>query len=500
MHDMIDILVIDDEIDTCHYLSDILEKRGYRVCFATSGEAGVQLASEKHFAVALVDIILPGINGLEIIKKFKMDISPLTEVVIITNYGNLLTVVQAMEIDAFSLLNKPFESETKILLTVDRAVHRWRMKLNEERWGSLLKAKLEKQAKEISNLYSIISELNIGFDINTILEDIVVKAMSILQSEVGSLMLLDSDNKELHAKVIKGLPDGIKDKIRVKLGEDISGWVAANKKPLLCKDVRKDPRFKREPHERYYTHSLISAPLMADGELFGVLNINNKKDKSAYNQEDVRILEILATQAAFALNKAQLYKKLERSYVNVVALLINIIEARDDYTYAHSERVARLAGVIAKRMGFTGKDLENLTVAARLHDLGKIVIAETILAKKGPLNDEEWRKIRLHPQIGYRLLSPLNLLSREITNVIYQHHERYDGDGYPNGIVGEDISLGARIVSVADSFEAMTSSRPHRNALPRSKAIDELKRERGKQFDPKIVDTFLSCFCEAPFC
>ncbi len=500
MNDKIDILVIDDEIDTCHYLSDILEKRGYRVCFTTSGEAGVKLASEKHFAVALIDIILPEINGLEIIKKFKMDISPLTEVVIITNYGNLLTVVQAMEIDAFSLLSKPFENEEKIVLTVDRAIHRWKMKLNEERWGSLLKSKLEKQAKEISNLYSIISELNIGFDINTILEDIVVKSMSILQSEVGSLMLLDLDNQELHAEVLRGLPEGLKEKIRVKLGEDVSGWVAAHKKPLLCKDIRKDPRFKKKPNERYYTHSLISAPLMVDGELFGVLNINNKRDKSAYNQEDVRILEILATQAAFALNKAQLYKKLEKSYVNIVALLINIIEARDDYTYAHSERVARLAEIIAKRMGFKGKDLENLTIAARLHDLGKIVIAETILSKKGPLNDEEWQKMKLHPQIGYKLLSPLNLLSKDITDVIYQHHERYDGNGYPNGIVGEDIFLGARIVSVADSFEAMTSNRPHRNALPRSEAINELKRERGKQFDPNIVDTFLSCFSDVPIC
>ena len=332
-----------------------------------------------------------------------------------------------------------------------------------------------------------------GFEVNTILEDIVDKAMFILNSEVGSLMLLDKENNQLTIKVLKGLPAKFVNTVKVKVGEGISGWVAANRKSILCKDVRKDPRFRKNPHERYYTHSLISAPLRVNGELLGVININNKNDKSVFNQQDLRILEMLGTQAALALNRAQLYSKLEKSYINIVSLLINIIETKDVYTFAHSERVARFAESIAKKLHLTKKELKNIIIAARLHDLGKVVIADTMLSKKGPLTEEEWQKMRLHPQIGYKLLKPLDILMGGITTIVFQHHERYDGKGYPQGISADKISLGAKIISVADAFESMTSNKPYRDALPNREAIAELKRERGKQFDPKIIDVFLSC-------
>lgn len=190
-------------------------------------------------------------------------------------------------------------------------------------------------------------------------------------------------------------------------------------------------------------------------------------------------------------NLSRLYEDLRSTYMRTIRVLAQAIDARDHYTHSHSENVARFAIAIANYLRLPAKEVEILRQACELHDLGKIGIEDSILLKDGSLTDLEWEQIRKHPTIGAQILEPLTFLGG-VVDLIRQHHEHYDGTGYPEGRRGEDILLGARIIHVADAYEAMRSARSYRKTpLSKEEAILEIKRNSGTQFDPKIVDAFL---------
>jgi putative nucleotidyltransferase with HDIG domain len=191
-----------------------------------------------------------------------------------------------------------------------------------------------------------------------------------------------------------------------------------------------------------------------------------------------------------AKNLHESRKQLFNYFYRIVQSLVRILEARDPYTCGHSERVAEYAEKIAARIGFPPKKIELLKETALLHDIGKLGIQEHILNKNGKLNEEEWEIIRKHPVIGEAILKPV-VLNDEMLAMVRGHHERYDSKGYPDQLKGENINIFAAIVSVADAYDAMTSARAYRSALSKQKAIDELKKNSGTQFNPEVIDTFL---------
>jgi putative nucleotidyltransferase with HDIG domain len=190
-------------------------------------------------------------------------------------------------------------------------------------------------------------------------------------------------------------------------------------------------------------------------------------------------------------NLTRLYEDLRSTYMRTIKALAHAIDARDHYTHSHSENVAKYAVVIAEEMGLSINDIETIREACELHDLGKIGIGDNILSKTASLTKEEWEKIKLHPSTAAQILEPLPFLSNVI-DLVRQHHEHYDGTGYPEGRRGEEILLGARIIHLADAYDAMTSARSYRE-IPLSKedTILEIKKNSGKQFDPKVVEAFL---------
>ncbi len=190
-------------------------------------------------------------------------------------------------------------------------------------------------------------------------------------------------------------------------------------------------------------------------------------------------------------NLSRLYEDLRSTYMRTIRVLAQAIDARDHYTHSHSENVARIAVAIANYLKLAAKDIEILRQACELHDLGKIGLEDSILLKTTPLTDLEWEQIRKHPAVGAQILEPLTFLNG-VVDLVRQHHEHYNGLGYPEGRKGDDILLGARIIHVADAYEAMRSARSYRK-IPLSKedALLEIKRNSGTQFDPKIVDAFL---------
>ena len=190
-------------------------------------------------------------------------------------------------------------------------------------------------------------------------------------------------------------------------------------------------------------------------------------------------------------NLTRLYEDLRATYMRTIKVLAQAIDARDHYTHSHSENVSRYASVIAAEMGLSAKEIETIRQACELHDLGKIGVGDSVLLKPGALTEQEWLQIRKHPVIGAQILEPLTFLN-DVIDLVRQHHEHYDGRGYPEGRKGEDIHLGARIINLADAYEAMRSARSYRKiTLTREAAVAEIKKHSGTQFDPKVVDAFL---------
>lgn len=190
-------------------------------------------------------------------------------------------------------------------------------------------------------------------------------------------------------------------------------------------------------------------------------------------------------------NLTRLYEDLRQTYMRTIKVLAQAIDARDHYTHSHSENVAKYAVAIAEQMHLSSHDIALVRDACELHDLGKIGVDDSILGKPSALTEEEWKQVRLHPQTGAQILEPLTFLDGVI-DLVKQHHEHYDGSGYPEGRRGEDILLGARIIHVADAYEAMTSARSYRKIpLTKEEAVQEIRKNNGTQFDPKVVDAFL---------
>jgi len=175
---------------------------------------------------------------------------------------------------------------------------------------------------------------------------------------------------------------------------------------------------------------------------------------------------------------------------DTIKVLATALDARDHYTHGHSQQVTEYAVEIAQEIGLSAKEIDVIRDAGLLHDIGKIGIPDAILLKPGRLTEEEYAIIKKHPEIGKKILQPVNCLADKIP-LIYHHHERVDGQGYPEGLAGDNIPLGARILAVADAYQAMTSDRPYRSAMPMQVAISELEKFKGKQFDPMIVEAFL---------
>lgn len=189
-------------------------------------------------------------------------------------------------------------------------------------------------------------------------------------------------------------------------------------------------------------------------------------------------------------DKERLKQKLKKNWQKTVNILIRLIEMKDTYTKGHSEEVAKWSGIIAKNLNLSNDEQEEIKMAARLHDIGKIGIPEGILNAPRKLKKEEYAEVKKHPNLGADLFSNIDKF-KKVSQIIRYHHEWYDGEGYPDGLIGEKIPLGSRIITIADAYQAMTSDRPYRKALSNREAIAELKRCTGSQFDPEIVMVFI---------
>ncbi|MBI3804449.1 MAG: GAF domain-containing protein [Nitrospirae bacterium] len=336
--------------------------------------------------------------------------------------------------------------------------------------------------------------------LNSTLDERVVRrramesATHLMRSEVGSLLLIDPKTKDLFFEIALGEKGEKVREIRLKPGEGIAGWVAQTGEAQIINDTRSNPYFFKSADEKsgFVTRNMICVPVRIREKIAGVLQAINKK-RGKFTPIDLEGLKLLADQVAIAIENAGLYKELKETFLSTAAALGDAIEAKDAYTGGHTKRVLEYSLVVGRRLGLTPEESESLKLAAALHDIGKIGIEDRILGKPNRLEPEEAKIMEGHTVIGARIVENIRPL-REIIPGIRHHHETYDGQGYPDALKGEAIPIMARIISVCDTFDAMTSNRPYRKGLPAELAVQELRKQAGTQFDPRVVETFIVAF------
>ncbi len=285
----------------------------------------------------------------------------------------------------------------------------------------------------------------------------------------------------------------------------IINQVISTGQPVLTTNAQEDPRFDDTASVSYYgLRSIMCVPLKAQNTMLGAIYADHRLLSNQFTPAKLETLNKFANQAAIALNNARLYaslksalgdlqiahKELEDAYQSTLEGWAKALELRDESTEGHTQRVSNLAVKLASALGVKGEGLVNIRRGAILHDIGKMAIPDEILLKPGPLSQEERAVMQQHPKLAVSMLERIRFL-RGVLEIPYLHHERWDGNGYPLGLAGEQIPLSARIFAVVDVWDAMTSDRPYRKALQRKKTLDHIRKQSGAHFDPAVVEIFL---------
>lgn len=384
--------------------------------------------------------------------------------------------------------------------------------------------------------FNVIScALNSAFSKERIINLLGECVRELFSFDLYTLLILEKNDYYLLITSRSPLPEKMKNFLKKNISLVVSSLKKEKVSPkrINCSIIKIKNGLRKHLYPRDL-NSVLHAPLIMKGNILGMLSLYSVK-KNGFTQKDQQSLTTLANQTAIALENANLYKSLRHTYLSTIKALAQAIEEKDPYTRGHSDLVSHYSVAIAQALKLPSTFIEAIQIAGILHDIGKIGIPEKILSKPDRLTEEEFKIIKEHPKIGRRILSSVDFfwgeignpgratnreqfkryldqdaflkfkvnldltmdilkpadLSAEIKTMIYHHHERYDGGGYPEGLSGEKIPLGSRILAVADTFEAMTANRPYRKAFSENKALKLLKECSGNQLDSKIVSIFL---------
>lgn len=354
---------------------------------------------------------------------------------------------------------------------------------------------MQNHTRYLEHLIVINRRLTSSLELDHVLQAVMHSAIDLMHCESGSILLIDSDTNELVFRTVVGPASERLKGTRLPLDAGIAGIVVREGKPMIVNQAQNDPRHYKEIDQQiaHSTLMLLAVPLIVDEHILGVIEVLNKTDGTPFTPSDRATLEALATPSAIMLENARLHSELKQAFLDTVRVIANAVEARDPYTAGHTGRVTHIAVEIARELGWSREQLEYLEIGALLHDIGKIGVADTILRKPQELTTDEYTTIQQHPVVGAQMLKGVSVLRPALPYILY-HHERYDGTGYPFGLRGQEIPIEGRLLTVADTFDAMTSTRPYRQALSPQQALAEIRRHRGTQFDPEVVDALIRVY------
>jgi putative nucleotidyltransferase with HDIG domain len=365
----------------------------------------------------------------------------------------------------------------------------------------------EMQSKEsqLKALMEIGSVINSSLGRKRVLEEVMDSLIKLMRAERGFLILLDPRDGKWKAETSRGIDQINLDQEAFEVSRTIVRKVADTGKPVLTTNAQQDPRFGgQESVIAFHLRSILCAPLKLKDKLIGVLYVDNRVRTGIFQESDLSLITAFADQAAVAINNADLIENLKQTNFQLEAANIELgiayeatlrgwvraLDIRDKETEGHTQRVTVLTQRLAQKMGVGRDALEHITRGALLHDIGKMAISDEILRKRGSLTPEERAVMEEHPVYAYQMLSPIEFL-RPALDIPYCHHEKWDGTGYPRRLRGEEIPFAARIFSVIDVWDALTSERPYHKALPHHEVRQKIKADADRHFDPRVVEAFM---------
>lgn len=473
------ILVVDDEQSLREICQDALEDAGYKVLHARQGREAMQVLHSDTGGVDLVvsDLRMPELNGMELLQRIRQEQIDV-DFLIMTGYGTIETAVESMKLGAADYLPKPFNIN-HLLLKVEKVLQERRDRKERHNLSNLVRLlKLSRDINSQLDLPSLLKEFVYHLERNFAPQGIGL----FLKNDSGQLELTQESGgvvtedpwvvpvcKRLAAQVLQAREPKLADKYLVQADPDLEGLSANEPLP----------------------YSIMATPLLTQQGATGVVTLlRNGHDANLYSLDDLQLLTVFASQTSSSIVNAKLYGRMRQMNLEVIRSYAQAVEAKDIYTRGHSDRVAQYAVHLGQAIGLGNGELDQLHTAGLLHDIGKIGIPDRILNKPSGLSAEEYGVMKRHPEVGYSILSQVGTL-QEVLPIISHHHERVDGQGYPNGLRGTDIPFLARLVSVVDSYEAMTSDRAYRNSLSQEKVVSIMEQNAGTQWDEELVYQWL---------
>lgn len=359
--------------------------------------------------------------------------------------------------------------------------------------NSRLYQQAEKKVEELEMLFSASKVMSSILDVNILLRQVLETCIHIVFSKAGMIMLFNPDSMQFEIKTCHGPIDmRCAYEFRIDSDSELCERLASELNAVLIGNIDENIDLADlTNYLKFKVKEIICVPLHTKQKVTGMMLVISDSSQNNFVSSDLSILSALSTQAAVVIENAKLYESMKDQFLSTIRVATNALEFKDAYTSGHSERVTEFAVLLSKEMNLAQEDIENIRQASILHDIGKIGISETILTKKGRLTDEEFATIKLHPSIGDSIVEPM-ALNPAVRAGIRNHHERWDGRGYPDGLAGEKIPFSARIIALADAFDAMTSNRPYRDAMAMEKVYSEFIKCAGGQFDPKLAEIFVN--------
>ena len=467
------VLVVDDNASLLRFLVSAFSANGCAVTQAAAAEQALTLITERTFDLVVSDIKMPGLSGLDLLRSVKGK-QPGTPVVLITGNPSVNSAVFGLRHGAYDYLPKPFSiREIQELLS--------RIRADRQKWDG--------QVPLPAGLTEELSRRQSGVEVMFRIGDLALQGLETPAFMDEVLRLIGMSIKTDASLVLLRDEQGAFSCSQQGVAPLVTRMLTAMQKSFeqLVQSAQREAFSLGGPGEPI---EAIAAVIPGVGHTMGIVCLAREATTGGFLPDERDMLAGYAQSTAVALQKLILRENVERNLVDTITAFVNAIESKDRYLKGHSARVALYAAEVAQGLDMAPDMVEVVRRGAMLHDLGKLSIMDTILRKPERLTAEEFTIIKSHPVVGAKILEPLRFLTRE-TCAVRHHHERFDGTGYPDGLRGEDIPIVARVVTVADVFDAITSNRPYRTALALEDAREEIAQGSGSHFDPSVVEAFL---------
>lgn len=472
---MYQVMVVDDEPALREICQEALSEQGYEVTIASDGKDALGKLGGGSFDLVISDLRMPGMNGQDLlgqIRQRSLDV----DFLVITGFGTTETAVDIMRCGAADYIAKPFDIKHLLF-----------------RVQSILEQRRARKEKE--KLSAVVRMLNLSKCLGAQLNHVAVveEFLQHLRSNFtpAATCLLMPELLEQGPSLIQGRMLETNEVLRFFVTKLCEKVLENGRSYLLDQFTLSQSSFNTTLFPNGFPFSIMAVPLDLVHKRVGVVALVREETESLYREKDLQLLGVFASHTASALQNAHLYSRLRTMNQDVIRSFAQAVEVKDLYTRGHSERVAEYACRLGQSLGLSSKELDRLQIAGMLHDIGKIGIPDHILNKPGALTPEEYETMKRHSSMGREILGQVGAM-RDVTEIIYHHHERMDGQGYPDGLLGDKVPFLSRIICLADSYEAMSSDRAYRRALPLDKVIYALDRGAGSQWDHDLTHAWMS--------